>query len=176
MNVRRTVAVIVAFGAVIVGGPACADDDAPAGTPTTSAPVATRTAAAPGIPAGPKATLIAGQLRVPGGHGTRCWEGGCIDYAGPVTNASPIPAAPGSPFEIEFEEGTPDEVTLSWYVAPDTVPPASNGVIGWSVDPGTATPLDGETIPDGPGRYLLAAFARWDGKGDIVYGWYIEVR
>jgi hypothetical protein len=122
------------------------------------------------------ATLqIAGAAPLQGGIGTYCWDGFCCDLAGPVTNVDPIPMAPGASFELQFAHGDPDEVQLTWFAAPESVPQPQNGFLAWSINPTTGEQLDGfEAVPE-PGVYILSVFALWEGVGDVSYGWYVEV-
>jgi hypothetical protein len=142
----------------------------------TSPPPASPTGGAPLFEPAPGAALSARAGRVPGGIGTHCWDGFCRDMTGPVTGAALFEMAPSEPFALDFEEPDPDEVVLSWYAAPTLAPPPSGGEIAWSIDPRLATRAGAAAAPAEPGLYILAVFARWGGKGDVSYGWYIEVR
>ena len=163
------VAVFLLFG--------CSDSETSAEAAATGTPSSTPTEGPPSPDSlgAPGATLTSSQETVAGGIGTRCWAGACIDYTGPVTNADPLELSPGEAFNIEFEEATPAEFVLSLYPAPTTTPTPENGTLSWSIDPSTSTTTDA-VAPAEPGRYIISAFARWDGKGDISYGWYVEVK
>ena len=125
-------------------------------------------------------------LRVPGGAaaeggmGSCCWAGGgeriCRDTAGPVTAAEAIAVAPNAGIAISFASETPTSTTLGWFVAEGPIPPEKAGFRTWPA------PLDGDSVEAGtraptlPGFYLLTLDARWSGKGDASYAWYIEER
>jgi hypothetical protein len=161
-------AVVAAFA---IFAAACGDDgEAPApgqtASPTSGVPVSTPP---------PGASLSVGGASIDGGIGTHCWSGFCRDYTGPITSPLLSQVAPGEAFTLSFQQGTPTEVVISWYKAPAPPPPA-HGVLAWSLDPRTATRAERAEAPAEPGLYVLSVFARWDGKGDVTYGWYIEVR
>lgn len=85
-------------------------------------------------------------------------------------------AEAGRPFTLSFAAGDPDEVALSWYAAPAPMPAVANGQRSWSIDPRSASPAATLEMPAAPGQYILSVFARWDGLGDVSYGWLIDVR
>jgi hypothetical protein len=66
----------------------------------------------------------------------------------------------------------------TWHAPTGTPQTTNSGALAWSFPtaingtPGT----DPLTAPAAPGRYILNAFARWAGRGDISYAWYIEVQ
>lgn len=172
----------VAFGAAAYLLIGCSDSagDAPgAASPTSGAsPPVSRLTDPPG------AMLVVAGVATTGGEGTRCWREtalaggapglGCADYTGPVTNANPITLVAGEALTFAFEHGDPEELVLSLYEAPANEPPAQAGFRSWSIDPETATRGVSPQAPTRPGRYILAAFARWP-EGDVTYGWYLEV-
>ena len=143
-----------------------------------------KSAAASGGPPGvdpPGARLIAGGVATEGGIGTRCWGDSCVDMVGPVTNIDPIALDANGSFTIELDQGTADELSVTMYDVDGATPAVLAGELAWPLDPGTAAPVGGasgspNTIPAEPGLYVLSVFANWQGKGDVTYGWYIEVR
>ena len=80
----------------------------------------------------------AGGTRITAGIGTRCWGGMCVDYVGPVTNASPVVLLAGAAFELTFEHGAPSETFEGWYKIPaGKQPEPTTGLEGaaWSIHP-----------------------------------------
>jgi hypothetical protein len=141
---------------------------------------------------GPSATFSAGGQRLQMTPGTRCWTTGsqnnpavavsaCIDYVAPVSNVDPLPVAPGAPFTIDFGAGQPSQLELTWGEVGNstgTVNPQGLLWFGGTTDPDATRAGGGgndASVPTTPGRYLVTAFAQYDGRGDLSYAWYIEV-
>jgi hypothetical protein len=118
-----------------------------------------------------------------GGLGSFCWPrtlGGtgvvtCQDAAGPVTNVNPVPVVAGSGLAFSFEAGAPASTSVSWQRVSGAAPAASRGRLLW-LDGLGGEVATGTQAPAAAGFYVVTAFARWDGKGDAAYGWYVEVR
>jgi hypothetical protein len=107
--------------------------------------------------------------------GTRCWQGRCIDMAGPMTQVEPLPLYAGEPVAFSFEAGIPTEFTVSWTKAPATAPAPEGDVRVWAgLFTGDAH-HSGPTVPDATGAYIITLFAKWEDKGDITYGLYANV-
>jgi hypothetical protein len=148
-----------------------ADDDGRRPTPDNAGPQITEPPAADLEDASGNLTR--------GAPGTRCWGGLCIDFLSPVTQADPATVRRGETLDVVFEAGPPAEVVHSWHQATSPAPaPGNNGVRSW----GAMMPITSETgtiaAPGEPGTYVLIVFARWDApvRGDVTYGFYIEVR
>lgn len=106
--------------------------------------------------------------------GTGCWNGKCVDMAGPVTNVVPLPMTTGQVLAFSFEAGIPDTFTVTWFVAP-TPEPAPEGDLRVWAGLGGSGDATGATAPREPGRYVMVLFAKWASKGDMVYSLYAEV-
>jgi hypothetical protein len=161
---------VVAAFAVLAAS--CGDDGA-APSPTVTSPA---------LDVVPAAYLRnAAGLSIEGGIGTYCWPSGsvqvCLDAVGPVTNIDPAPLQPGESVAVTFDAGAPSELHIDWYEA-SSVPPAprQKGRVWSSLSPGTSPASSGTRAPSEPGAYVVTMFGRWQGKGDISYGFYVVVR
>lgn len=130
----------------------------------------------PAITPAPRATLSAGgrSVTVPGG--TRCWANACVDYVGPVSNTTPFALGSGA-LALEFEAGPATDVTVSWYaVGAEPTTATTEGLLWTEPRALGQTPAANSlaTRPAAPGRYLLIVFARWAGRGDVSYAFYVE--
>ncbi len=116
--------------------------------------------------------------RITGAAGTRCWGRMCVDMVGPITPANPTRVRPNERLEVTNDAGAPTEAQYAWLPAPDPAPTTISGERAWSgLFPRENQPwATSVTTPQAPGRYVLIAFAQWQGRGDISYGWYLEVR
>jgi hypothetical protein len=134
---------------------------------------------APGLADPPGASLVVGSGTSAGGIGTHCWANACRDMVGPITGAALATMQDGEQAQIVFDEPDPNEVVYRWIAAPgpDDTPRPSNGQLVWGTlgPEAFTTPGASPEAPQEPGRYILVVFARWDGKGDVSYGWYVEV-
>lgn len=90
----------------------------------------------------------------------------------------------GSPFKAHLTlplQETPDELGFSVIRVTDADAPAVNDFRAWSYDlQGTEiqVPLGRESDIDislEPGLYVFKVFARWEGKGDVSYGFLVQV-
>lgn len=121
----------------------------------------------------------AAYLRTPAGDfteagvGTGCWEDHCVTTSGPVTNAGPVALAARSPLAISFEAGVPPGLQADWYAAGAPPNAADNETLTWP-EPGGTPVSEGTVAPGRPGRYLLLVRAQWE-KGDLEYGFYVEI-
>jgi len=101
----------------------------------------------------------------------------CRDVVGPVTNVDPAPLKPGASVAISFEAGAPSELHVDWYEAPADPPaPLGEGRVWAAPFSGTGPVTSGTTAPAESGAYVVTVFGRWQGKGDISYGFYVVVR
>lgn len=151
-----------------------------------NAPPEPATAAASAGPALvlPAATLQAPNgARVEAGRGTYCWSGSnyreCKEFVAPVTNVDPLVVARGEVLTLEFAQGMPDELSCGWARVVGAVPPPVSGARVWNSDQprSLVAPSGLQTeAPRDAGGYVIGVFAKWDGVGDIMYGFYVEVR
>jgi hypothetical protein len=127
-------------------------------------------------PPAPRATLTTRRgAVVEAGLGSRCWDGACIDYEGPVTNAQPLLLGRDEAFSVKFEAGTPATTSSAWL--PVTRAPSGDGdTIVWEdLDPNLMRDEPGASnMFLGPGRFIFLIKATWPDHGDVVYGFYIE--
>lgn len=161
------------------------------GTPTPSA--IDDTAMPPEMVEPPPATLtINGQTQV-SGIGTYCWNTGeagaglgmCVDKMGVPTPLEPIQVDAG-PFAAEFTfplEDAPSSVLLTLIpVSADSEMPADSPPDwrwwpfgeGQSVEVTPAVTTQVELDP-APGLYAVTAFTFFEGRGDVVYGFLVQV-
>lgn len=130
------------------------------------------------LPDVPGATLRTdGGARADAGIGSFCWAGVCADHAGPVTNVDPVALPGNESFSVSFEAGTPDARTSAWVSAEDAQPVARPEGLSWS---GLMLKLEREPDPAAlelpAGAYVLVIHAFWEGRGDVMYGFYVERR
>jgi hypothetical protein len=170
----------------VAASAACSDaGDSTPGSPTTpTAVTATATATSdsprgPAIVDPPEATLrTAGGRSVVAGVGTRCWGNVCLDAVGPVTNVDPFPLTRGEAVTLSFAAGSPDERHDTAYrVASD----AGSRVLAdgrlWQALGARTQPPETTLPPDlAPGSYVWVVQGFWKDKGDVSYGFYVEIR
>ena len=113
-----------------------------------------------------------------GGVGSRCWDGACLEYAGPVTNAQPIVLTAAQSFNLNFEAGAPLQTSSAWVRVEDGSPASNADGIVWQRllyqlskdEPGQPAPqLE-------PGSYVYVVHGIWQGRGDIVYAFLVDKR
>lgn len=107
--------------------------------------------------------------------GTHCWDGDCVDMAGPLTQVDPLQLFVGEALAFSFEAGIPDDVTVSWFAAPAAAPAPEGGVRVWAGVAGERPLFTGTTAPTRTGRYVVVLDANWDGQGDISYAAFVDV-
>lgn len=105
----------------------------------------------------------------------------CLDYIGPITNASPFALPAGESFTVAFEQGAPTETSESWIRFPAGSKPFAVGLDGatWSIDPSTFVPSPTPgTVPPGlaPGEYIYVVQGFWHNQGDVMYGFWLELK
>ena len=136
----------------------------------------------------PPALLEIGGKEQSAGIGDRCWKienetfSICGDTFSIITPADAL--LTGSPFKAHLTlplQETPDELGFSVIRVTDADAQAVNDFLAWSYD------LKGTEIqvPSGresdidlslePGLYVFKVFARWEGKGDVTYGFLVKV-
>lgn len=136
----------------------------------------------------PPALLEIGGKEQSAGIGDRCWKvenetfSICGDTFSIITPANPL--LTGSPFKAHLTlplQETPDELGFSVISVTDADAQAVNDFRSWSYE------LQGTEIqvPSGresdidlslePGLYVFKVFARWEGKGDVTYGFLVKV-
>ncbi len=132
----------------------------------------------------PEATLRIGDQIQMAGIGTHCWGEPmiCVDMIGVPTVPEPLMIA--SPMLASFEIAFPEEpVALNLAVAPidtsDQVE-ATSDLRWWRFEQAQNYPLSAarETSLDldlEPGLYVFVLFAAWETRGDVIYGFLIEV-
>ena len=139
-----------------------------------------------GIP--PEATLTINGQRQASGIGTYCWPGVegdvsvCADMIGVPTPLEPLMAE--APFLAAFEFPLADPSELQLLAVPVSPEDELDGPGGenrwWEPKSGEPYPLPTETAPEielplDAGLYVLRVFARWEGVGDVLYGFLVEV-
>jgi hypothetical protein len=119
----------------------------------------------------------AGQKRA-GAAGSRCWDGACLEYQGPVTNAEPIVIPAGAGFSVSFDAGAPLATSSTWVPVadvPDTTD--ADGVLWQRLAYRLTKDEPGKPSPEvGPGTYVFIVHGIWQGRGDIVYSFLVERR
>ena len=150
--------------------------------PATTAPEAPPTGAPP------EATLVINGQSQASGIGTYCWPGVegdvsvCADMIGVPTPLEPLEAE--SPFLAQFEFPLADPSELQLLAVPVSAEDELEGPSGeyrwWEPKSGEPFPLPIETAPEielslEAGLYVLRIFARWEGVGDVLYGFLVEV-
>ena len=163
----------------------------PTGTPTPAA--VDDTAEPPAMVEPPAATLtVDGQTQV-AGLGTYCWTSGetgaglglCVDKMGVPTPRDPIQVN-AVPFTAHFTfplAEAPTSVSLTLIPVSAEVELTVEGTPDWrwwqfgegqAVDVPLGVETDVELSPK-PGLYALAVFTAWEGAGDVVYGFLVQV-
>ena len=134
----------------------------------------------------PPATLEIGGTVQTAGVGTYCWSGAsvaaCVDKIGiptapdPLKTSSPVTALLTLPLEQP-----PTQVSLTIFPAADNeLPDTFGGYRWWSFVEGYISMLEPQTEQDiqaelEPGLYIFYVFVVWEGKGDVSYGFLVEV-
>ncbi len=98
--------------------------------------------------------------------GTHCWTTQCVDFVGPPVPTTNAPV-PGD-LEVELTgDGTAGSVTVGR---------ASDEPIGPLQDERELEVRNGRVTLDlEPGRYILVVFATWEGQGDAVLAFGLDV-
>jgi hypothetical protein len=167
---------------------------AAARTPTVSRPAPTP-APSPSAtvqPHPPAATLIVAGHTQPAGVGSYCWTestgaettvGLCVDKIGIPTAHEPLRIQAPLTATFDLPLATPPQ-ELSLHVIPvtdeDRQPDAIDDWSWWAYGPGELHPLSLTQRPTvvlelEPGLYVLDLFARWQDKGDVGYGFLLQV-
>ena len=120
----------------------------------------------------PLIRLVADGTPREGYQGSYCWTdpgagvGLCVDKIAPEFDTTfQLPA--GEPLRLQLDAPLPDSVSLSLetpsgeQLLPETVEGAES--IAW-------------LPPAQPGPYILSVFAQWDGLGDVLYMFSIELK
>ncbi len=150
--------------------------------------VTTPTPVAPVSDSPPAATLVINGQSQDLGIGTYCWptatgdESICADKIGIPTSQDPLSGE--SPILARFEFPLPDPSELQLLAVPvsaeNELEELAEGFRWWEPNSGEPYKLPLENSPEielplGPGLYVLRVFARWDGVGDVLYGFLVEV-
>jgi hypothetical protein len=156
-------------------------------TPTTLFPTETSSDGAP-----PPASLeINGTTQI-AGVGTYCWSGptssgemvnACADMIGvptehdPLISSSPVIAQLSLPLSE-----APSQLALSAFEVSNAheLPETAQGYRWWSYTEGFTSQLPLQTSQEinvelEPGLYVFYVFAVWEGKGEVSYGFLVEV-
>ena len=139
----------------------------------------------------PPAILEIGGNEQTSGIGDNCWKeenqtsGLCADYKGKITPTEPLLTR--SPFtallRLPLQE-PPEELELRTFRVTDDeeLRGFTDGVLVWSIKGNALNSykrsLESEpefnlSLP--PGLYVLNVFAKWEGKGDVSYGFLVQV-
>jgi hypothetical protein len=147
--------------------------------------------AAPGMEAPPPATLTINGQSQSAGIGSYCWNtsgdpaqgiGLCVDKMGLITPLAAL-AVPAGAWTAQFQlplEQPPSEVSLNVYPATGQ-PSLFDDVQAWMPTDNPAThalPLEIAPAVDlnlAPGQYVFGLFVRWEGWGDVFYGFLVQV-
>jgi len=140
----------------------------------------------------PPATLSIGGQSQLSGIGSYCWNtsgdpaqgmGLCVDKMGLITPLEPMLVSAGS-LTAEFYlplEDAPNEVLLTVYPAQGE-PSVFGEVQGWQPNFDLAqthtlalVPAQSITLELEPGLYVFSVFTRWEGWGDVLYGFLVQV-
>jgi hypothetical protein len=134
----------------------------------------------PAIVAPPSATLgFPDGRQLAGGAGTRCWARMCVDMVGPISNADAFAMNASDSLELSFEAGAPASTSSAWIrVDAQTSELTPSGERLWTSFPALVTPdVPGEPAVElGPGQYVYVVQAFFDGQGDVMYAFYLDVR
>jgi hypothetical protein len=158
---------------------------AAAPSPTPSAAVAPETPTTTGVVRPPPATLAIGEQTQAAGIGSYCWNmqagGLCADMLGIITPLEALVVAEGA-FTAQFNLPLAEAPSaLSLNVLPATGEPTIfEGGQAWLPEQGGTFELQLEAAPAielnlAPGLYVLALFTAWEGTGDVVYGFLVQV-
>ena len=148
-------------------------------TPTSETPVS-------GAP--PEAKLVINGLSQVSGIGTYCWPDAtgdasiCADKIGVPTAQDPLAGETPIMARFEFPLSAPSELQLlAVPVNPeDELEESAEGFRWWEPNSGEPYQLSLENSPEielslDAGLYVLRVFARWEGVGDVLYGFLVEV-
>jgi hypothetical protein len=142
----------------------------------------------------PKVTIIVNGREQIGEVSTYCWPGvdeegneyaACVDAIGLATPLEPLGA--NSPLTVRFQipmDRPPTNLTLQvMSITPEAEVSSSpiNGARFWEPLGGTAHTLENSLNPNTsielePGLYVFTLFASWEGVGDAMHGFLIEVQ
>jgi len=133
----------------------------------------------------PPATLEIDTKEQVSGIGGYCWRGECAD--GPAIRTVSEPLAAQSPIEAHLRlprSERPDVLSLqALRMAPEDEIQRGQDWREWNIDKDPALrlslSLDREprfTISLEPGVYVLLLFVAWDGVGDVLYGFLLDVQ
>lgn len=139
----------------------------------------------------PPAVLVVGPQTQVAGVGSYCWSGSsggsesvavCADMIGIPTAEEPLPVggAFAARLELPLDEG-PETLGLDVIsVIDEDMVETRDGFHWWRPKAGEhhELPLAAPhefSLDLAPGRYVLSIFARWPGRGDVNYGFLIEV-
>jgi hypothetical protein len=156
-------------------------------TPTISFPTQTPSDSTP-----PPASLEINDTTQIAGIGTYCWSGPtdsgevvnvCADMIGiptqhdPLTSSSPVVGL----LTLPLAEA-PSQLSLSAFEVSRAheLPETAQGYRWWSYTEGFTSQLPLQTSQEinvelEPGLYVFYVFAVWEGKGDVSYGFLVEV-
>ncbi|HEX6032453.1 MAG TPA: hypothetical protein VFY90_13555 [Tepidiformaceae bacterium] len=142
-------------------------------TPVSSPP------GAPVITEPPRATLrLADGRELVAGAGTRCWEGMCVDMVGPISNPDAFAMNAGDSLALSFEAGLPSSTSSAWIrVDGQRSELTSSGERLWTSFPALVTPdvQGAPAVELEPGQYIYVVQAFFDGEGDVMYAFYLDV-
>ena len=182
------------------GDQLCGEEIAPDALPTVAtAPPATATpasAAGGGAPLRVRplpATLTVGSRTQTAGIGTYCWNeskadgegtGLCVDMAGIPTASRPL--YPASPFTASLRlpvlDDPPSAVQMRLFAVSDEdrLPGSDEAALLWSYREGKPSQLEAVAVQEldlslDAGPYVLAIYASWPGRGDVTYGFLLDV-
>jgi len=179
---------ILLIVASLVSLTACTAGATPSGFPNTPSAVMDPSDGSP-----PPATLEIDGMAQVAGVGTYCWSGptasgetvnACADKIGiptardPLHSSSPVTARLSLPLAE-----SPSQLTLSAFQVSSIheLSETAGGYRWWTYTEGFTSELSPQTSQEinlelEPGLYVFYVFAVWEGKGDVSYGFLVEVK
>lgn len=164
MRWRVAIVVVLALGLVAWRAAQSGADTDPSRTDHGTEVTGTgRTGAGPeALP--PGLTVTSGGEAIEVKLGSFCWGNRCVETGGPQELVQDVALArlqPGDSVDLHFSQ-EPDEVTVHQ----------------WTAGGPQAVPLSGArsfTAPAESGTHVFSVSARWDGRGDALYAFTVQV-
>jgi hypothetical protein len=93
-----------------------------------------------------------------------------------VTNSKPLEMQVDERLSLNFEAGPPSSLSAAWLPVASEAPASGPDGSVWPAMKLELTKQDvGPIVPEvGTGRFLYVVQAVWEGRGDVVYGFYLD--